>query len=406
MSKRTEFASVSLDVGLGTEPQRAAEIEEKVFRILVVGDFSGKTAGSSAGPVLIDRDNIDEVLGGMGVKLALGGGIVLPIRRMDDFHPDQIYERVEGFRKLGGQTVAAATPTGGSLLDSIVDAMEPEPEPAEPPASEDELKAFARRVVAPHLVPREDALAVERKKQADVAAGKLMRAILHHERFQALEAAWRGLQFLVDRLETGEFLKVYCLDMAKAGLSRLPEVLRGDTWDLVAGNFTFDQSAEDIETLRSAGEAVGEAGARFFAEASPNVGEASKAWGDFRQSREARSICLALPRFLLRLPYGRDTYSIESFAFEETPGVPVHEEYLWGNPAFALALLLGKGGEIDGLPLHVYEDKSGSQVKSCAEVEMTEDDVEWILDQGYIPLVWMRNEASVRVPRVRPVALG
>ena len=57
---------------------------------------------------------------------------------------------------------------------------------------------------------------------------------------------------------------------------------------------------------------------------------------------DAETIGLALPRFLLRLPYGKKTFSAESFDFEEFEGAPGHEDYLWGNSAFAVALRLGR----------------------------------------------------------------
>ena len=51
------------------------------------------------------------------------------------------------------------------------------------------------------------------------------------------------------------------------------------------------------------------------------------AWQALRRSAEAEWVGLALPRFLLRLPYGPDTDSTEAFGFEEMPGTPVHEDY-------------------------------------------------------------------------------
>jgi type VI secretion system protein ImpC len=43
-------------------------------------------------------------------------------------------------------------------------------------------------------------------------------------------------------------------------------------------------------------------------------------WSDLRRSPVARWIGLALPRVLLRLPYGAATEAIESFGFEEVAG--------------------------------------------------------------------------------------
>ena len=75
---------------------------------------------------------------------------------------------------------------------------------------------------------------------------------------------------------------------------------------------------------------------------------ADEGWSDLRHSGEAPYLGLALPRFLLRGPYGTESRPIETFAFEEFPGPPPHEAYLWANPAFAVAVLLGAAFDSDG----------------------------------------------------------
>jgi type VI secretion system protein ImpC len=132
---------------------------------------------------------------------------------------------------------------------------------------------------------------------------------------------------------------------------------------------------------------------------------------------DGENIGLALPRFLLRLPYGKKTFSAESFDFEEFEGTPEHEYYLWGNPAFAIALQLGRsfneGGwdmssgiasEIDGLPLHTFEQDGETHCKPCAEVLLTEQTVERILEEGLIPLVSFKNRDLVQIARFQSVA--
>ena len=92
-----------------------------------------------------------------------------------------------------------------------------------------------------------------------------------------------------------------------------------------------------------------------------------------------------MPRFLIRLPYGRNTDPAEAFSFEEFTDIPHHDEYLWTNPAFACASLLAQSfrrygwelaeniaREINGLPMHVYQDDNETKTKPCAEIAMTE----------------------------------
>jgi type VI secretion system protein ImpC len=161
------------------------------------------------------------------------------------------------------------------------------------------------------------------------------------------------------------------------------------------------------------------AGAPFLAEGDPAGADSEQVdqlWEALRRSPGARSIGLALPRFLLRLPYGQDTDSVENFAFEEMPGSPVHRNYLWGNPAFACAYLLGQAftrdgwdlrpgthHEIGGLPLHVYEEDGEQQLKPCAEMLMTEDDAESLMDQGYMPLASIKGQDTVRLLRFQSI---
>ena len=44
--------------------------------------------------------------------------------------------------------------------------------------------------------------------------------ILHHEDFQGLEAAWRGLHYLVNNTETDEMLKIKVFNISKKDLGR------------------------------------------------------------------------------------------------------------------------------------------------------------------------------------------
>jgi type VI secretion system protein ImpC len=120
---------------------------------------------------------------------------------------------------------------------------------------------------------------------------------------------------------------------------------------------------------------------------------------------------------LLRLPYGAATDPVESFSFEEMPDTPEHEDYLWGNPAFACALLLaqsfsdsgwqmrpGEHSEINGLPLHAYKQNGDSELKPCAEALLTERAAGKILENGLMPLVWLKSQDSVRLLRFQSVA--
>ena len=100
------------DVNLGMEggPEPVERDPERPFRILLVGDFSGRDraeASPSLAPIAIDRDNFEEVLGDIGITLDLNG-IELPLRELEDFHPDQIFPRVPLFKQLERAAAASA----------------------------------------------------------------------------------------------------------------------------------------------------------------------------------------------------------------------------------------------------------------------------------------------------------
>ena len=325
------------------------------------------------------------------------------------------------------------------MLDAIVDAAEP---PARSSAKRtSDLQSFVERVVAPHTMPAENPQLPDLRGRVDAEASVRMRAMLHHSAFQALEAAWRSVFQLVRATETGSQLKLFLLDISKAELaadlsaaddlrqSRTWRILvddtvgtGGDPWSVVAGNYSFAQETGDAQMLGRLAKILSFAGAPFLGEADPaggaaETGEGAPEWERLRLMPEACWIGLAMPRFLLRLPYGRKTDPVENFDFEEMPGVPVHRQYLWGNPAFACVRLLaeafaqdgwemrpGAHPEIDRLPVHIYEDEGEKQAKPCAEVLLTERDIDWILDQGYMPLASIKGRDAVRLARFQSIA--
>ena len=125
---------------------------------------------------------------------------------------------------------------------------------------------------------------------------------------------------------------------------------------------------------------------------------------------QRRSQHLALPRLLLRLPYGAKAAKIESFPFEEMPSTPVHAHYLWGNPALAILAIAARGGvekdelDLDHLPVHTFEDRGEWQMTPCAEVWLKESQVSALMDLGLMPLVSFRDDDRVRLAGVRSIA--
>jgi type VI secretion system protein ImpC len=114
-----------------------------------------------------------------------------------------------------------------------------------------------------------------------------------------------------------------------------------------------------------------------------------------------------MPRLLLRQPYGARTSAIESFEFEEMPGLPTHDDYLWGNPALAcLAIAAGEDAgnpELSGLPLHTYHEEGEWKSTPCAEALISESEVQALIELGMIPLVSYRGSDRVNVAGLRAI---
>jgi type VI secretion system protein ImpC len=144
---------------------------------------------------------------------------------------------------------------------------------------------------------------------------------------------------------------------------------------------------------------------------------AQEAWQQVRQLPEAAFLGLALPRLLLRLPYGKNAATTEQFAFEEMPAGAPHDNYLWGNPAFACALLLGQSfsqsgwnlrpgelSEIDRLPVAIYQEEDERLQKPCAEVLLTHRAIDEMLNKGLMALLSQKDRDAVRLGRFQSVA--
>ena len=498
MPRPTSFAKVEIETGEQSAPVERPE-PDTPFRTAVLGDFSGRENRSlldpkltGRKPVLVDRDNFDDMMARFAPELHLPVGgqgdrrIPIRFRELDDFHPDRIFEQLKIFQALRETrdrlSDRATFNDAAALLRSWSGAAAEPAKPAPPPASAspdisrlsaremferalsateagggaahprralDDFQLLLRDIVAPYAEPKPDPRQADLIAQVDAAISGQMRALLHHPDFQALEAAWRSVFFLVRRLETGRNLKIFLLDIAKpelgADLIATFELLIQQSvgtpdkqpWAVLAGNYTFGGSREDVELLARMAAVARHAGAPFLAAASPQVlgwqpfaempeplhsdpetdSARAQAWNALRRLPQASWLGLALPRFLLRLPYGKQTDAIDRFSFEEFAGAPRHEQYLWSNPAFALAYLLGEAfsqsgwdmrpgeaAEIGGLPAHVYRVGGESYLKPCAETLLSEHAAEAILDRGVMPLLSIKGSDAVRLLRFQSIA--
>ncbi len=473
--------------------------DDPPFHILILGDWSANSTKkdlSQRRPIVIDRDNFDEVLRGLQATLALdltgdGNLINLEFTELDDFHPDNIFRQVSLFSDLrdvrrrlliadefndasrqvkawfnlsdNAETAVENEETGTISSDNLLDQILSSPSEtfSDKPRKVDnsELGVFLSKIVSPYLVKIDETEQSKLIAAVDQATSELMRTILHHPNFQDLESAWRGLYFLVRQTETDTDLKIFIFDVSQNEIadnlksinsladsflfrwliSETDETLGGDPFSLVCGNYSFGVNVDDIAALLRIAKITDAAAAPFVSHIRPEMfgtksfGEIDdlsdlkflensaegKLWLAFRTASESNSVGLSPMRFLSRLPYGAKTDSTETFSFEEFTDEISHENYLWTNPSFACALLLAQSyrqfgweemsdrqmHDIENLPFHLYRENGESKTKPCAEIILTENFADQLLQQGLMPLLSYRNSDRVRLPRFQSVAL-
>ncbi|MFH1096359.1 MAG: type VI secretion system contractile sheath large subunit [Candidatus Desantisbacteria bacterium] len=279
--------------------------------------------------------------------------------------------------------------------------------------------------------------------QIDKKISDQVNSIMHQTEFQKLESAWRGLKFLIDQTDFNANVKIEILNVSKEELREdfedSPEPVQsglyrqiyideydtpgGEPIGAIIGNYEFDCSPQDVTLLRNVSKIAAGTHAPFIASAGkeflgvksvddipliPNLAEIFekseyRAWNGFRESEDSRYIGLTLPRFLLRLPYGKDTIPVKEFNFEEDASGS-HEKYLWGNASFAMASNLMRsfsahgwclnirgpqaGGLVENLPIHVIND----DIKIPTEVLISDRKEFEFAELGFIPMSFYKNK--------------
>ena len=453
------------------------------MRLLVMADFSGLPPGQR--PALaqrpthrVDFDNLDAVLARLAPRLTLPAG-ELVFASLDDFHPDQLVARLDGVRSLRAlrrrlldsatfsQAAAellqidapgfAATPgAAGSRPDDGLLAQllggnaatawqNPAGNPSKAAAGSGAgagIEDFIRTVAAPHIMPAIAPQQASYLASVDAAIAGQMRAVLHAPAFQAMESAWRGVQWLIGSLELDDDLQLHLFDISRdelltdvvaaqgkieltgvhhALVDRWRSQAGGLGWTALVGLYAFGPSDTDIGLLAALGVLASQAGGPLLAGGDTALaGDDSpvlSGWQALRRSEVARWIGLAAPRVLLRLPYGKGGDAIEAFKFEELAATPDHEQFLWGNGALACALLIGRAFSAEGWDLEPGDERQigdlpaftclvdgAPELQACAEHYLGEQGGNALLSAGLMPVMSHRHANAVTVMRFQSVA--
>lgn len=275
-------------------------------------------------------------------------------------------------------------------------------------------------------------------------------AIMHHEDFESLESAWRGLSYLVSNTATSDSLKIRVLNVSKKDLLKTLKKYKGTAWDqsplfkkiyeneygtaggepfgCLIGDYYFNQTAPDLEVLRGMAQIAAAAHAPFIAAADPsmlnldswqdlaNPRDVTKifttpeyaGWRSFRESEDSRYVALTLPRVLSRVPYGPDTNPVEGFSFVEDTASGNSANYNWMNAAYAMGVNINRsfadygwcahirgveaGGVVENLPTHTFPTDDGGVAMKCpTEIAITDRREAELSKNGFLPLCYWKN---------------
>ncbi|MCE9638431.1 MAG: type VI secretion system contractile sheath large subunit [Planctomycetes bacterium] len=362
------------------------------FRIAYLADLTGRAHRGETGgaddiadraATPIRRDDFDDVLAALEPKLEIPvpgtkKSADLTFSTLDDFGPDGVWERTDPlFRKL---------------------------------ASDDDRTAK-------------------------------MRGLLHHVEFQALERAWRGVDWLLRRVAKDEKVEVVLFDvsaaeiaadleatedLAETGVHRLLAKAatgkKAKPWGLVFADVSFEPDAAGAALLGR----LAKIAASFCAPACVSIGAAAldpswkqdedteAAWADLRALPEASFLAVGALRFVLRSPWGGSN-SIERFEFEEMSSPPKPEEYVWGSPGLACAALVAgafieKGwslkpaaGQLGKMPMHVFEE-DGEKTATVSEAWLESKHLRRLEAAGLSPFVAVKAADAIQATTLQCIA--
>jgi type VI secretion system ImpC/EvpB family protein len=224
----------------------------------------------------------------------------------------------------------------------------------------------------------------------DVVISQQVNAILHHPRFQQLEASWRGLYFLTqqalaareqieaegDKVQVRiELLNIskkeLANDFVRAGEFDRSQIWRkvyeeefgmpgGEPFGAVVADYEFTNHSDDVDLIGKMAEVAAASFCPFIGAASPKLLQLDSfatleqplnlsatmeqldylRWRSLRERDDTKFIGLTLPHVLMRLPYEDDGSRVHGFRFREDVEAPDYRNYLWGSAAYAFASVL------------------------------------------------------------------
>jgi len=210
--------------------------------------------------------------------------------------------------------------------------------------------------------------------------------IIHSDKFQKIEASWRGLALLVEEAKENKNVKIKVLDITwhdiVKDINRALEfdqsylfqviynneygIAGGEPFGVIIGDYEISHQIskqhphDDLLTLEGIAEIAAAAFTPFIANASPQLFGLDKftelestvdlqnifsqseyiKWHRLRDKTDTRFIGLTAPRILARQPYNTKPGFHKGIFFYEASSHSCNDNYLWMNSCYGFASIL------------------------------------------------------------------
>jgi len=496
---RPPRVQITYDVEIGN----AIEMKELPFVVGVLADLSGDRDPDPklAMPKLkdrkfveIDRDNFNEIMEAICPRLVLSiqdhingktsTSMILKFKNMEKFDPLELVHQVKDMEDIYNSRVNLSdllTKMDGNdaleeMLSDIVSkadsvaGLKAELEKLAEDSSPDDSTPMLKKIYTEGKLARDESqslfahkmlqelvnhvkdddhydqvvpLIKHKQNEIDELLSAQLNEILHDKKFQRLEAAWRGLNFLVKNTETSTKLKIRVMNATKHELLKdLEDAIEfdqsslfkkvyeeeygtfgGHPYSCLIGDYRISRHHQDLEFLEKISGVAAAAHTPLIMAASPKLFDIDSfehiglprdlakifdskqlvQWKSFRESEDSRYVSLVLPNTLMRLPYGPDTVPVEGIEFTENVSGENSENFCWGNPAYILgqritnafalygwtAAIRGVegGGIVEDLPAYTFKTSDGDIALKCpTQTAITDRREKELSDLGFISL--------------------
>lgn len=317
---------------------------------------------------------------------------------------------------------------------------------------ENAVSTLVKEALADQSVVKDDIIDTisEMIAKLDAKLTEQVNEILHHEEFQKLESAWRGLHHCVMNSEPDSTMKIKVMNVGKAELEKELRSYPGAKWDqsplfkkiyenefgqlggqpfgTLIADYQFDHSSADVRLLRDLGKIAAASHAPLISNAAPSLLNMDSwnelqnptdlmsifetpdyaGWKSLRDSENSRYVALTCPRVLAREPYGPDSLPVEAFNFREETDGHAGTKYAWMNSSYAMAANIARahkeygwtvkirgvqaGGEVINLPTHTFPTDDGTVDLKCpTEIAITDRREGELSKAGLISLIHRKN---------------